>query len=133
MLDDCIVMMMMIIIIIIVVVGACIDGYPSTRPLRCVLLCVARAPHVMVAHHCVCKPQAWEGAGVVKSARKLIGATNPLEAEPGTIRGDLAIQTGRNIVHGSDSVENGEREVALWFGEGEVLTWAQTVQPWLTE
>lgn len=70
---------------------------------------------------------------MVKSARKLIGATNPLEAEPGTIRGDLAIQTGRNIVHGSDSVENGEREVALWFGEGEVLTWAQTVQPWLTE
>ncbi len=45
----------------------------------------------------------WEGNGVVKSARKLIGATNPLEAEPGTIRGDFAIQTGRNVVHGSDS------------------------------
>ena len=52
----------------------------------------------------------WEGDGVVKSARKLIGATNPLEAEPGTIRGDLAVQTGRNVVHGSDSPENGERE-----------------------
>ena len=47
---------------------------------------------------------------MVKSARKLIGATNPLEAEAGTIRGDLAIQTGRNVVHGSDSPENGERE-----------------------
>jgi nucleoside-diphosphate kinase len=47
---------------------------------------------------------------VVKSARKLIGATNPLEAEPGTIRGDFAVQTGRNVVHGSDSPENGERE-----------------------
>lgn len=47
---------------------------------------------------------------MVKSARKLIGATNPLEAEPGTIRGDLAVQTGRNVVHGSDSPENGERE-----------------------
>jgi Nucleoside diphosphate kinase len=47
---------------------------------------------------------------VVKSARKLIGATNPLEAEPGTIRGDLAVWTSRNIVHGSDSVESGIRE-----------------------
>lgn len=54
--------------------------------------------------------QVWEGNGVVASARKLIGATNPLNAEPGTIRGDLAIQTGRNVVHGSDSPENGERE-----------------------
>ena len=54
--------------------------------------------------------QVWEGKGVVKSARKLIGATNPLEAEPGTIRGDLAVQTGRNVVHGSDSPQNGERE-----------------------
>ena len=50
---------------------------------------------------------------MVKSARKLIGATNPLEAEAGTIRGDLAIQTGRNVVHGSDSPENGEREAGL--------------------
>ncbi|KAG6474328.1 hypothetical protein ZIOFF_068254 [Zingiber officinale] len=49
--------------------------------------------------------------GVVASARKLIGATNPLQAEPGTIRGDLAVQTGRNVVHGSDSPENGHREV----------------------
>ena len=54
--------------------------------------------------------QVWEGDGVVKSARKLIGATNPLEAEAGTIRGDFAIQTGRNVVHGSDSPENGIRE-----------------------
>jgi Nucleoside diphosphate kinase len=55
----------------------------------------------------------WEGAGVVASARKLIGATNPLAAEPGTIRGDFAIEVGRNIVHGSDSVENGERETGV--------------------
>lgn len=47
---------------------------------------------------------------MVASARKLIGATNPLASEPGTIRGDFAIEVGRNIVHGSDSVENGERE-----------------------
>jgi nucleoside diphosphate kinase len=54
--------------------------------------------------------QVWEGAGVVASARKLIGATNPLASEPGTIRGDFAVEVGRNVVHGSDSPENGERE-----------------------
>lgn len=59
----------------------------------------------------------WEGDGVVASARKLIGATNPLAAEPGTIRGDLAVEVGRNVVHGSDSPENGERET----GEGTVV------------
>ncbi|KAM0946997.1 putative nucleoside-diphosphate kinase [Dioscorea sansibarensis] len=76
---------------------------------------------------------AWEGVGVVASARKLIGATNPLQAEPGTIRGDLAVQTGRNVVHGSDSPENGEREIALWFKEGELCQWIPAVAPWLRE
>ncbi|KAK9812423.1 hypothetical protein WJX73_009650 [Symbiochloris irregularis] len=76
----------------------------------------------------------WEGAGVVKSARKLIGATNPLEAEPGTIRGDFAVQTGRNVVHGSDSPENGEREAALWFGNDvPIVDWQQVAAPWLRE
>ncbi|KAL8140851.1 hypothetical protein V2J09_006872 [Rumex salicifolius] len=63
---------------------------------------------------------AWEGVGVVASARKLIGSTDPLQAEPGTIRGDLAVQTGRNVVHGSDSPDNGKREIGLWFKEGEI-------------
>ncbi|KAL7139547.1 hypothetical protein ABFS83_09G059800 [Erythranthe nasuta] len=76
---------------------------------------------------------AWEGVGVVASARKLIGATNPLNAEPGTIRGDLAVQTGRNVVHGSDSPENGNREIALWFKEGEVVEWTPVQEPWLKE
>ncbi|KAJ4779010.1 Nucleoside diphosphate kinase [Rhynchospora pubera] len=76
---------------------------------------------------------AWEGAGVVASARKLIGATNPLQAEPGTIRGDLAVQTGRNVVHGSDSPENGKREIALWFKEGEICEWVPAQAPWLRE
>ena len=76
----------------------------------------------------------WSGPGVVASARKLIGATNPLDAEPGTIRGDLAVQTGRNVVHGSDSPDNGAREAALWFGGGQgVVEWELAVQPWLTE
>ncbi|KAJ4974180.1 hypothetical protein NE237_007354 [Protea cynaroides] len=76
---------------------------------------------------------AWEGVGVVASARKLIGATNPLQAEPGTIRGDLAVQTGRNVIHGSDSPENGKREIGLWFKEGEVCSWAPVQEPWLRE
>ncbi|XP_009780177.1 nucleoside diphosphate kinase 2, chloroplastic-like [Nicotiana tabacum] len=75
----------------------------------------------------------WEGVGVVASARKLIGATNPLNAEPGTIRGDLAVQTGRNVVHGSDSPDNGKREIALWFKEGELCAWAAVQEPWLME
>ncbi|WOL11512.1 nucleoside diphosphate kinase 2, chloroplastic [Canna indica] len=76
---------------------------------------------------------AWEGDGVVASARKLIGATNPLQAEPGTIRGDLAVQTGRNVVHGSDSPDNGHREVALWFKEGELCHWLPAQALWLKE
>jgi nucleoside-diphosphate kinase len=60
-------------------------------------------------------------------------ATNPLESEPGTIRGDLAIEVGRNVIHGSDSVENGEKEIALWFQEGELVEWDQHMNPWLRE
>ncbi len=75
----------------------------------------------------------WEGKGVVKSARKLIGATNPLESEPGTIRGDFAIEVGRNVIHGSDSPENGEREAALWFGNASLVQWTQANTPWIIE
>ena len=57
----------------------------------------------------------WEGLDIVKTGRKMLGATKPLNSEPGTIRGDYSIETGRNIVHGSDSVESAEREIKLWF------------------
>ncbi|HEV3230188.1 MAG TPA: nucleoside-diphosphate kinase [Solirubrobacteraceae bacterium] len=56
-----------------------------------------------------------EGAEAVPAARQVIGATNPLEAAPGSIRGDLAIETGQNLVHGSDSDASAEREIALFF------------------
>eukprot|EP00271_Cylindrocystis_brebissonii_P013914 TRINITY_DN3449_c0_g2_i1.p1 TRINITY_DN3449_c0_g2~~TRINITY_DN3449_c0_g2_i1.p1 ORF type:complete len:247 (+),score=20.32 TRINITY_DN3449_c0_g2_i1:54-743(+) len=75
----------------------------------------------------------WEGAGVVASARKLIGATSPTSAEPGTIRGDLAVEVGRNVVHGSDSIENGEREISLWFQEAEIVEWEPSMTAWLRE
>ncbi|EIE19716.1 hypothetical protein WJX75_008683 [Coccomyxa subellipsoidea] len=60
----------------------------------------------------------WEGKGVVVTGRKLVGATNPLASEPGSIRGDYAIDVGRNIIHGSDAVESAKREIALWFPDG---------------
>ena len=56
-----------------------------------------------------------EGPDAVKSMRSLMGATNPVEATPGSVRGDFATQIGKNIVHGSDSPENGEREIAIFF------------------
>ena len=76
----------------------------------------------------------WEGPGVVKSARLMIGATNPLESAPGTIRGDLAVEVGRNVIHGSDSVESAEREIALWFGgDDELLDYEMFIKPWVRE
>ena len=75
----------------------------------------------------------WEGDGVIASARKLIGATKPLEAEPGTIRGDLAINIGRNVIHGSDAPETAQFEIGLWFQPGELNDWTPSDQGWRTE
>ena len=58
-----------------------------------------------------------EGQDVIKAARQLIGATNPLEAATGSIRGDFAIEVGQNMVHGSDSPESAQREIGIWFPE----------------
>lgn len=74
----------------------------------------------------------WEGEGVIASARKLIGATNPLDAEPGTIRGDYGITIGRNIIHGSDAPETAKSEIELWFGE-DLCDWELTLKDWLYE
>lgn len=74
----------------------------------------------------------WEGKDVVKTGRKMLGATNPLESDPGTIRGDFAIDVGRNICHGSDSVESAEREIGLWFKEG-VESYESHSHDWIYE
>ena len=58
-----------------------------------------------------------EGTGAVEAGRQIIGATDPLQAEPGTIRADFATDMRRNLVHGSDSAESAEREIAIYFGE----------------
>jgi nucleoside-diphosphate kinase len=75
----------------------------------------------------------WEGKGVVASARKMIGVTNPLNAEPGTIRGDYGIDIGRNIIHGSDAVETAQREISLWFSDADLAPWTPTVSSWIYE
>ncbi|MCG8366597.1 MAG: nucleoside-diphosphate kinase [Pseudanabaenales cyanobacterium] len=75
----------------------------------------------------------WEGDGVVASARKLIGATNPLTAESGTIRGDYGITIGRNIIHGSDAIETARTEIALWFKDEELTSWESSMKRWLYE
>ena len=75
----------------------------------------------------------WEGEGVIASARTLIGATNPLEAAPGTIRGDLGLTIGRNIIHGSDAPETAKSEIELWFGDGGLCDWEPTIKQWLYE
>jgi nucleoside-diphosphate kinase len=75
----------------------------------------------------------WEGKGVVATSRLMIGATNPLTSAPGTIRGDYAIDVGRNIVHGSDSVESAKREISLWFSTEEVGNWEPAQKVWVYE
>jgi nucleoside-diphosphate kinase len=75
----------------------------------------------------------WQGDSAVSTGRKMLGATNPLESNPGTIRGDYCLQVGRNICHGSDSVENAEREIGLWFEPDEVLSWESHSKDWIYE
>ena len=76
---------------------------------------------------------ALEGTRAVEAARKTIGATRPYEAEAGSIRGDFGLEVGRNLVHGSDSVENGEQEIALWFKPAELINWERNTDPWIFE
>jgi len=75
----------------------------------------------------------WQGPGAVAMVRTMMGATNPANAAPGTMRGDLAVSFGMNVIHGSDSLESAAREVALFFGDGEVLQWERTIEPWVVE
>ena len=93
----------------------------------------------------------WEGDGVVKTGRVMLGETNPRDSKPGTIRGDyciqvrqtetgnihsfidLYLQVGRNICHGSDSVDAANHEIGLWFGEKDLCTWKQAADSWIFE
>src|SRR5215470_8871800 len=74
-----------------------------------------------------------EGTSAVQMVRNSVGATNPLNAAPGTIRGDLALDIGRNLIHASDAVETADRELALWFNEGELVDYARDTDRWVFE
>ncbi|EST56052.1 nucleoside diphosphate kinase [Brevibacillus panacihumi W25] len=73
----------------------------------------------------------WQGNNVIANARSMMGKTNPADAASGTIRGDFATSVGMNIIHGSDSPESAEREIALWFSNDEVLAYDKTIQAWI--
>lgn len=75
----------------------------------------------------------WEGPNAVAAVRQTMGATRPYEAAPGTIRHDYALTVGRNLTHASDSVENGEKEIALWFKPEELVQWDRPIDSWIFE
>ena len=73
----------------------------------------------------------WEGADAVALVRKVVGATSPDKAEPGTVRGDFAIDTGFNLIHASDAPDTAKNEIDLFFDRGEILTYDLTLSKWL--
>lgn len=73
----------------------------------------------------------WQGDQVIAISRQMMGKTNTLEAAPGTIRGEFAVHTNRNIIHGSDSPENAVREINIFFGPEELLDYSKTIQKWI--
>merc|ERR1712007_355878 len=75
----------------------------------------------------------WEGLNAVKTGRVMLGETNPADSKPGTIRGDLCLQVGRNICHGSDAVESAQKEIALWFKDEELVSWEPSAKSWVYE
>lgn len=76
---------------------------------------------------------AWEGPNAIMAVRQTMGATRPIEAAPGSIRHDFALEVGRNLTHASDSAENGESEVALWFKKEELVEWNRSLDQWVFE
>ena len=73
----------------------------------------------------------WEGENVILTARQMMGATNPKDAAPGTIRGDFAVTVGKNMIHGSDSAESAKREIGLFFKEEELVSYEKTMNNWV--
>ena len=73
----------------------------------------------------------WEGKEAVQVVRKMLGNTDPQEAPPGTLRGDYALFTGNNIVHGSDSPESAAREISLFFPSSEIISYHKSTDFWV--
>jgi len=74
----------------------------------------------------------WEGPEAIRAVRQTMGATNPLQAEPGSIRHDYAIMMSRNLTHASDSPESAESEISLWFTPSEIVNWQRDAENWFT-
>ena len=74
-----------------------------------------------------------EGPGAQATVRATMGKTNPADSAPGTIRGDLAVDLGRNVIHGSDSPESAEREIGIFFQPQEILSYTRDVDRWIVE
>ncbi|MBU0511210.1 MAG: nucleoside-diphosphate kinase [Chloroflexi bacterium] len=75
----------------------------------------------------------WEGPNGVAAVRQTMGVTRPTEAAPGSVRHDFGLEVGRNLTHASDSVENGEKEAALWFRPEELIEWGRAIDEWVFE
>lgn len=75
----------------------------------------------------------WEGPAVIATARKMMGATNPANADSGTIRGDFSVDIGRNVIHGSDGVESAAREIGIFFKPEELVSWDRAGESWVRE
>lgn len=73
----------------------------------------------------------YEGENVIKTAREMMGKTNPAEAAPGTIRGDFGVTVSKNVIHGSDSPESAEREINLFFTQDDILSYEKQDQDWI--
>lgn len=73
----------------------------------------------------------WEGKDVIRQGRRMVGATNPLQSDPGSIRGTYAVSVGRNIIHASDSFESATKEIGLWFNDKEMSSYQPTAWPWI--
>ena len=76
---------------------------------------------------------AWEGSKAIEAVRQTVGATNPTNAAPGTIRADLALDIGRNLIHASDGAETAAFELQLWFKLDELVAWARDGERWSFE
>lgn len=77
--------------------------------------------------------QVWEGKRVIETVRRTCGATNPIDADLGTIRADFAVEIGRNLIHASDGAETAAYEIPLYFKEEDLVTWSRATDQWIME
>jgi len=75
----------------------------------------------------------WEGPNAIAAVRQTMGATRPIEAEPGSLRHDFSLEVGRNLTHASDSIDTARKEIDLWFSSEDLVDWSRDLDPWIFE